>query len=181
MSQTEGVLRRMTNGEIALAKTLYSEEINYAKVWIHCDSYLPMGLQSKNVAMTPNGEVYFREGYYFADFSSDRVSTDSKHVFLHELCHVWQYQHGMMVKLRGLFSWAVDYRYDLTRSRLSDYSMEQQASLVSDYCFLRDSGYVIWQNLWGNNFVNKDVYYSDVDLLRMYERVLGSFPSPEAL
>ncbi|SRR5471030_311270 len=181
MSDPEGQLRRMTSGEIALAQALYSDQINYTTVWIHCDSYLPFGLQSKNVAMTPNGEIYFRDGYYYADFSADNVSTDSKHIFLHELCHVWQYQHGMMVKLRGLFSWAVDYHYNLAKPRLSDYSMEQQASIVSDYYILRDYGYSQWQDLWGNNFINKDGDYNDTDLLRMYEKILGSFPSPEAL
>ncbi|MFZ4835366.1 type IV secretion protein Rhs [Rouxiella sp. Mn2063] len=181
MPDGEGQLRRMTSGEIALTQTLYSNQIAYSKVWIHCDSYLPLGLQAKNVAMTPNGEVYFREGYYYADFSADNVSIDSKHIFLHELCHVWQYQHGMMVKLRGLFSWAVDYHYDLAKTRLSCYSMEQQASIVSDYYILRDFGYSVWQGLWGNNFINKDYYYNNVELLRMYEKVLGSFPSPEEL
>lgn len=181
MSGGEGQLRRMTPGEVRLAQKLYGEQINYSTVWIHCGSYLPFGLQAKNVAMTPNGEVYFREGYYYADFSSDRISIDSRHVFLHELCHVWQYQHGMLVKLRGLFSWAANYHYDLTKNRLSDYSMEQQASIVSDYYVLRDMGYSTWQGLWGNNFINKDSYYADVDLIRMYESILGSFPSPEAL
>lgn len=177
----EGTQRWLTSGEITLAQALYSDQIEYPKVWIHCDSYLPFGLQSKNVAMTPNGEVYFREGYYYADFSEANISIDNRHVFLHELCHVWQYQHGMAVKLRGLFSWAVDYHYDLAKARLSDYSMEQQASIVSDYYILRDLGYSTWQDLWGNNFVNKDNYYNDTDLLRMYEKILGSFPSPEAL
>jgi hypothetical protein len=181
MSEGEGKLRIMTPGEIALAQSLYSNQINYSSVWIHCDSYLPFGLQSKNVAMTPNGEIYFREGYYLPDFSAKNISIDSKHVYLHELCHVWQYQHGMMVKVCGLFSWAADYHYNLVKHRLSDYSMEQQASIVSDYFILREFGYSVWQDLWGNNFINKDSYYAEGDLLRMYENILGSFPSPEAL
>jgi len=49
------------------------------------------------------------------------------------MMHVWQHQKGMMVRTRGLFSWAVNYYYDLNGKKLSDYGMEQQASIVSDY------------------------------------------------
>lgn len=53
----EGTLRRMTLGEITMARRLYGDSIVYSRVWIHCDSYLPFGLQKQNYAMTPNGEL----------------------------------------------------------------------------------------------------------------------------
>ena len=51
----EGTLRRMTLGEIAMARRVFGDSIVYSRVWIHCDSYLPFGLQKQNYAMTPNG------------------------------------------------------------------------------------------------------------------------------
>ena len=60
----EGTLRRMTLGEIAMARRVFGDSIVYSRVWIHCDSYLPFGLQKQNYAMTPNGELWYRKQMY---------------------------------------------------------------------------------------------------------------------
>ncbi|WP_407438273.1 hypothetical protein [Lelliottia sp.] len=96
-------LRRLTLGEINLARTLYSFSIRYNEVWIHRASYLPFNMQASNYAMTSNGEMYFQEGVYESDFyrpflKRDRVG--GQHIFLHEMMHVWQHQRGMMVRTR---------------------------------------------------------------------------------
>ncbi len=59
----EGGARLLTSGEIALAKTVFGSTIDYSMVWIHKESYLPFDPQDKNTAMTPNGELYFRDWY----------------------------------------------------------------------------------------------------------------------
>jgi len=80
----QGGLRLLTRGEIALATAVFKNTIQYHTVWIHHDSYLPFNLQNKYVAMTPNGEMYFRE-WYRDDFSQ---STDElEHMFIHEMSH----------------------------------------------------------------------------------------------
>lgn len=33
----EGTLRRMTLGEIAMARRVFGDSIVYSRVWIHCD------------------------------------------------------------------------------------------------------------------------------------------------
>jgi len=132
-------LRMLTPGEIALAQQLYCTSIAYNQVWIHHGSYLPFGMQDDYTAMTPNGEMWFETPMYFDDFSLSLVR--SQHLFLHEMMHVWQHQRGMMVMTRGVFSWAVDYSYDLRRNTISDYPMEQQAGIVSDYWLLCHHGF----------------------------------------
>ncbi|MBP2167961.1 hypothetical protein J2125_001153 [Erwinia toletana] len=42
--------------------------------------------------MTPNGELYFRS-WYQNDFSV--ADFPSKHLFIHELSHVWQREHHL--------------------------------------------------------------------------------------
>ncbi len=64
-----------------------------------------------------------------------------KHRFMHELMHVWQAQHGMFVRTRGLFSRFADYSYSLDKENIRHYSLEQQASLVSDYWLLQAYGF----------------------------------------
>lgn len=116
---------------MAMAKTIFENSMSY-NVWVHCDSYLPFGMQSDNVAMAPNGDIYFRELLYKHDFSEERVQF--KHLFMYELIHVWQHQNGMWVRTRGLFSNFANYNYSLNaKSKLSDFGMEAQANMVADY------------------------------------------------
>ena len=101
-----GGVRRLTSGEVNLASSLYGYSIQYHRVWIHRDSYLPFNLQAEKYAMTPNGELYFQEGTYKDDFSMSLVH--SQHLFLHEMMHVYQHQRGMWVRTRGVFSWLLN-------------------------------------------------------------------------
>ena len=138
MREQEGIKRLLTLGETRLAHSVYGNLIFYGSVSIHCDSYLTFVLHLSRVAMTPNGELYFRLELYRSDYSN--VPPDLQHLFIHEMAHVWQHQKGMWVRTRGLFSWAVDYKYRLDRARLSDYGMEQQASIIADYHYLKTYG-----------------------------------------
>ncbi len=168
----EGIHRPLTFGEVVLARTVYGNLINYSKVVVHCDSYLPFGLQSSDYGMTPNGELWFRSNLYRDDYSLERVSL--KHLFLHEMAHVWQHQRGMWVRTRGLFSWAVAYRYKLDKSRLSDYGMEQQAAIIADYWYLKTQGINAF-------FAFRDRYYigiTDKTTLSAFKPIIKSAGLP---
>lgn len=134
----EGIERLLTLGETQLAQSVYGNTIRYGGVKVHCDSYLPFGLQDTETAMAPNGELWFRKELYRSDFSIYNAS--DQHLFIHEMAHVWQHQRGMWVRTRGLFSRLVDYKYRLDKPRLSDYGMEQQASIIADYFYLKKFG-----------------------------------------
>ncbi|WP_288455493.1 type IV secretion protein Rhs [uncultured Enterobacter sp.] len=142
----EGTLRRMTLGEIAMARRVFGDSIVYSRVWIHYDSYLPFGLQKQNYAMTPNGGLWYRKQMYREDFSANSVFVEDKYVFIHELGHVWQHQHGQWVRMRGAFSWAAEYTYRLDKEKLTDYSLEQQASILADYWLLLVYGISKWSS-----------------------------------
>lgn len=161
----------MTLGEIKMTKEIFRDTIRYPKVWIHKGSYLPFGLQLKRVSMSPNGEMYFRDEYS-PDFSKAYVT--KKQTFIHELSHVWQYQHGMSVKLRGLVSWMAKYEYALDSWPLSTYGMEQQAQIIADYYILiQPNGRDDWD--WNNRCTNCDDL-SDDELLKQYKYTLRAFP-----
>lgn len=135
----EGSARKLTNGEKILAMSVFKNAINFSTVKIHNGSYLPFNMQSKNIAMTPNGEIYFREPYYKDDFST--ANPGDMHWFIHEMVHVLQHQLGMNVRIRGAFSWAASYNYSLPPGKkLSEFGMEQQASIISDYYYLENYG-----------------------------------------
>jgi len=171
--QKEGSLRLITPGEIRLAKEVFGNTISWNKVWIHHDSYLPFGLQNKNTAMTPDGEIYFREGYR-SDFS--RAPKYLQHLFIHELSHVWQRERGMSVMFRGLVSWMVSYRYILDGRPLRRYPMEQQAQIIADYFLLKKYGYREWATNRQNGFVTLDGETGIRSVERNYEQALRGFP-----
>lgn len=172
-----GGLRRLTLGEINLARTLYGFSIRYNEVWIHRASYLPFNMQANNYVMTPNGEMYFQEGVYEPDFSRPYLKLDrvgGQHLFLHEMMHVWQHQRGMMVRTRGAFSWAVDYNYVLNKPNLMDYGIENQACIVSDYWLLKTYGFGNRSDLY--RLKDYDPSEPTLQLMDRYKKILGSFP-----
>lgn len=169
----EGTLRLLMPGEIALAKSVFRSTIPYHKVWIHCGSYLPFGLQNDFVAMTPNGEIYFRH-WYRDDYAL--TVPFLQHLFIHEMAHVWQREKGMNVIGRGLISWAVSYRYVLDGRLLSEYPMEQQAQIIADHFSLLAEGYDNWCELRKNNDVTLDGNISENVIRQQYANALRGFP-----
>ena len=131
--------RPLTAGEIALARLLFQDAIDYQRVRIYNRRYLPFGLQPRNCAMTPNGSLYFHKSCCLLDFSSG--SEDARHWFLHEMAHVWQHQLGYAVRLRGAVRIGLSYHYDLAPGKtLADFNMEAQGDLLADYFVLRHLG-----------------------------------------
>ncbi|MEW5559493.1 type IV secretion protein Rhs [Enterobacter asburiae] len=167
-----GGVRQLTLGEIALARTLFGESLIYSRIWIHRESYLPFNLQPVDIAMTPNGELWFREETYSHDFSLDDLI--KKHRFMHEMVHAWQAQKGMFVRTRGLFSRFADYCYSLDKDNFLHYGLEQQASIASDYWLLLNEGFEVNKSLhkFRNYHSNEPVY----SLIQKYKSVMKGFP-----
>ncbi|WP_230472551.1 type IV secretion protein Rhs [Gibbsiella quercinecans] len=174
MSDTEGSLRLLTPGEIALARTVFGSSITYPHVWIHHASYFPFKLQGRNTAMSPNGELYFRD-WYCEDFSTK--SFQYQHLFIHEMSHVWQYQRGVWVRMRGLVSGFISYEYSFENNKkLLDYRLEQQAQIIADYFLLRKFGLKLWL---ARRAEDREVSYVgpvDDQLNANYQKVLEGFP-----
>ncbi|WP_395490154.1 type IV secretion protein Rhs [Cedecea davisae] len=168
-----GGVRQLTLGEIALAKALYGYSINYNKVWVHRESYLPFNLQPVDVAMSPDGEMWYREGTYSPDFSLE-AEIQKKHRFMHEMMHVWQSQKGMFVRTRGMFSRLADYSYSLDKADLLHYGLEQQASIVSDYWLLFNYGLSVHSNL--HEYRDYNSGESVYSLISRYKAILKGFP-----
>jgi hypothetical protein len=168
-----GGVRQLTIGEIALAKTLFGESLNYSRIWVHRESYLPFNLQPVDVAMTPNGELWFREETYSPDFSLEQ-EISKKHRFIHEMVHAWQSQKGMFVRTRGLFSRFADYSYSLDKADFLHYGLEQQASIASDYWLLInydfEGNYGLYE--YRDYTLNKSPY----NLIYKYKSVMKGFP-----
>lgn len=126
--------RHLTPGEIAMVARMFGESINYDRVRIHARRYMPF--QPKNCCMTPNGSMYFHCSCFLPDYT--RGDPGTVHWFVHEMAHVWQYQLGYAVRLRGAVRIGLPYNYELAPGKtLADYNMEAQGDLLADYFALK--------------------------------------------
>lgn len=163
----KGESRGLTAGEIEMAKLVFGDSVDYAKVKVHNGEYLWFGMQPDDIAMTPNGEMYFNPNYFREDFS-DPASPDDQCWFMHEMTHVWQHQLGYPVKWRGAVRIGLSYEYVLADSkRLCDYNMEAQGNVLADYFAL-----TILRNVYAMRQKN---YRSDPDAPTLFRTVLTDF------
>lgn len=100
--------RSLTAEEVALAKSVFGNAIRYGEVQIFKVDYAP--LQDKNLVIAPNGNIYpgkdvYRDNYALA---SDKM----KHLFIHEMGHVWQNHTGQWVKTRAVIAHTCGYLND---------------------------------------------------------------------
>ncbi|MFC3901840.1 hypothetical protein SAMN05421749_101502 [Acinetobacter marinus] len=117
--------RALTVGEIALARSIFAEHLDYAKVEI-----VSHRLVLSHYAISPNGHIYFSPKDWRADFSKESLAIQSW--LIHELTHVWQVQQGISVVKKALFDRRYRYVLQLGKSFLN-YGIEQQAQMVQDY------------------------------------------------
>jgi len=128
--------RALTPGEVALARTVFGNAIDYEPVRIKRRKWWP--LQPKRITMAPRGDLYFHpQGTaYCDDFAG--ASLVRQGLFIHELTHVWQTQtYGSWYLILNRHPFC---RYDYTLKPgqpFSAYGIEQQAEIVKHAFWLR--------------------------------------------
>jgi hypothetical protein len=131
--------RPLTDGEIALAQSLFGAAIDYAQVQVVRRKWWL--LQPRNVAMAPTGNIHFHP---HGDLWSDDFAAEPIHrqgLFMHEMTHVWQSQTRGRYYLPLMRHPFCRYRYDLVTGRPFDrYGLEQQAEIVR-HSFLQRHGF----------------------------------------
>jgi hypothetical protein len=124
---TEG--RPLTAGEIALARSVFGDAIDYSKVLLFRRKWWPF--QPRRSAMAPMGNIYFHPdgGGWSGDFSREPLARQA--FFIHEMTHVWQAQKGGRFYLPLMRHPFCRYRYALKHDRpFERYGLEQQAEIV---------------------------------------------------
>lgn len=133
--------RQMTDAEIAVARDLYGDGINYNHVKIFERPY--MGVMGKGRWMSPNGNIYNDiPGEHGDDYTKTAWQTRS---LMHEMAHVWQVKNGTDVRkeavfeyVRHGFDYSAAYRYTLDDYYwFANYNLEQQADMLENYDALR--------------------------------------------
>ena len=126
--------RTLTSTERAEATKVFGTSLDMSKVQIAESSVMSVG----GFARTPFDTIYFPPG------TSRLAFSDLMPWLIHELTHVWQYQHGISVSEK--LWWALHgqkaYNYGgeaglrsatLANKRFLDFNTEQQASIAEDF------------------------------------------------
>jgi hypothetical protein len=130
--------RPLTPGEIALARSVFGETIDYARVRLHKCKWWPF--HPRNAAMAPMGEIWFHPdgGVWSDDFSKEPLGRQG--FFIHEMTHVWQSQKCGRFYLPLMRHPFCRYSYELKPGKpFRRYGLEQQAEIVS-HVFLANQG-----------------------------------------
>jgi hypothetical protein len=128
--------RPLTSGEIEMARSIFGDAIDYAKVRLIRGKWWP--LQPRNAAMAPTGHIWFHPaaGGWSDDFSKEPLGAQG--FFMHELTHVWQAQKRGRFYLPLMRHPFCRYAYQLTPGKpFARYGIEQQAEIVR-HRFLAD-------------------------------------------
>ena len=131
--------RPLTEGETALARSIFGGAIDYARVGIVRGRWWPF--QTRNIAMAPNGNIYFPPDgpLWSPDFAAGPLHLQG--LFIHEMTHVWQAQKGGRWYLPLMRHPFCRYRYAIVPGRpFRRYGLEQQAEIVR-HAFLRRRDY----------------------------------------
>ncbi|HYD19013.1 MAG TPA: hypothetical protein VEF76_11090 [Patescibacteria group bacterium] len=167
--------RRLTAGETALAKTVFGDSVDYARVWLHDRRILPFGFQRREQAVAKANHISFPRSAYAEDFSKE-TDAQKQSVFIHEMTHVWQHQNKVVhtplaafkETLRHKFNYQKCYLHRLDPAKdLLGYGFEQQAAIVQDY-------FLLTRHSVTASFKNRRLECPE-DLLAKYERVLNQF------
>ena len=134
--------RRLSEGELRLARSLFGEAIDYGLVRVRRRKFFPF--QPRNILMAPCGHIHVHpaSNIWSEDYSAEPIGLQA--LFLHELTHVWQAQQ------RGRF-YLVMMRHPLCRYDYAvragwpfeRYGLEQQAEIVRHIFLLRNGVKVV--------------------------------------
>ena len=130
--------RPLTSGEIELARSVFGDAIEYARVSLVRRKWWPF--QPPGIVMAPSGNIHFHPAsrLWSEDFSRENLSLQG--LFIHEMTHVWQAQTRGRWYLPLMRHPFCRYSYQFVTGRpFGRYGLEQQAEIVR-HRFLADRG-----------------------------------------
>ena len=97
---------------MAMVTSVFKTAITLADVRVRQGPILPF--QGK-YAVTPMGGIYYPTKEYLEDYSIARI--EDRHLFMHEMVHIWQYQMGMwsLCGARAAYWWITNMHWQTTK------------------------------------------------------------------
>ena len=135
-------VRPLTPGEIAFARTIFGDAIDYGRVRLFRGKWWP--LQPRGTAMAPTGNIHFHpNGGGWSDRISRPSRSDNRPISCTSSTHVWQAQTKGRFYLPLMRHPFCRYHYELKPGQpFGRYGLEQQAEIVKD-AFLASRGCLV--------------------------------------
>lgn len=130
--------RALTDGEVAMARSLFGDSVDYGAVKLVRRKWWPF--QPRGIVMAPCGHIHFHpaDPKWREDFSA--AGLELQGLFMHEMTHVWQAQRSGRWFLPLMRHPFCRYAYSFRPGRpYLRYGLEQQAELVR-HAFLQRRG-----------------------------------------
>lgn len=138
--------RSLTPGERTMLSETFNDSVDYTKVRVHHSKVGDFVRTVSRAQMITYGSLVITDTAT-PDYSAPDVGFMPRYSFTHEMAHVWQNQNGVSEKFSQLVArqkikipgaeQISTYQYRLKGARdLTDFNVEQQASIVTDYNFL---------------------------------------------
>jgi RHS repeat-associated protein len=135
-----GKSRLLTPGEKNIASSLNQLRMGDVQIGHNCCGLRVKIGNANGYAVTIWDNVSFPSRLYLDDFSKGNI--DQRGLFLHEMVHVWQYQHAGFSPSKGLLEhlgFDDPYKYEIVPGKTWDaYGWEEQAQIIQD-CYVNPS------------------------------------------
>ena len=139
--------RRLTSDEQTQAQRVYGTSLDYSRVRVAVSRVMTF----PSHARAPGETIYLPPDTIPApeDLEDDLIREGYYALLVHELCHVWQTQHGIGVTRKTLSAFGGKYTYGGRKGlreawakgkHFLDFGLEQQASICGDYWERLDQG-----------------------------------------
>ncbi|MBI1326716.1 MAG: hypothetical protein GC136_03640 [Alphaproteobacteria bacterium] len=127
--------RTLTEGEIEMARETFGDQIDYENVLIFNRPYFAfISPATGGSAMSPNGNIYVSNA---EATRNDYSQSNQQGMFIHEMSHVWQDQHGANLQMAALDLLLRRGHYDASyyyipdeNPRFAEMNIEEQARLL---------------------------------------------------
>jgi hypothetical protein len=138
--------RSLTPGERTMLSETFNDSVDYNKVRVHHSKFGDIVRTLSRAQMMTYGSLIITDSAT-PDYSAPDVGFMPRYSFSHEMAHVWQNQNGVSEKFSQLVArqkikipgaeQISTYQYRLKNGKdLTDFNVEQQASILTDYNFL---------------------------------------------
>lgn len=153
-------LRTLSPQEIRIAKNIFGESIEYN--WVRLDEHAVLGPKQGRFA-------------YVSFNTINSYGRLSNHILIHELLHVWQFQHlGSVYIWKALWAQRSLRKYDYgglqelrrvvkANGSLLDFNFEQQGDIIADYYLLRNGQRPQWSDATYDDFPVYEYFIKEVN------------------
>ncbi len=121
----------LTKGETTLLKSIFGDELDTDEV----KKYFSDKPHPYVIAMASSAKKikFYGKDTHVPDYSQTKDSANYW-TFVHEMTHIWQFQHPKEDIMRALRNPTRKYDYELSKDlRFQDFGVEQQACIIADY------------------------------------------------